>query len=77
MRDGGTPVDIATVLAELSKLSLLAAVGGAGYISDLTTGLQKHERSVTEKIRSLREMFARRQFIVDVQIAATKAADTE
>jgi replicative DNA helicase len=76
MRDRGTPVDIVTVQAELTKLSLLAAVGGAGYVSDLTTGLIKQERSVTEKIRSLREMSARRQFIADVQIAVTKAYDT-
>jgi replicative DNA helicase len=75
MRDRGCPIDITTVLAELEKLSLLSSVGGAAYVSDLTTGLVRNERSLAEKIRVLRDLYARRRFMADCQIAATKAAD--
>ncbi len=72
--DNGRPVDIVTLVDELSRRKEVEAVGGVAYLASLTEGLPRRI-SIEEYVRIVKDKSMLRQLINVASLAMTEASD--
>jgi len=65
MAELGKPIDIITLIEELSRTGELEKAGGPGYIADLTSGVVPERRRIQQHVRIVRLYSEQRRFAND------------